>query len=105
MRLLKDNLKISFFCTALLCSISLGGQGRINIEGSRNISAYRFGACDWWTNIQTNVGFNYVCGNQPQNITVPNAYDVARALEAAENRIAALEAKIGFLEKQLVKSE
>mgnify|MGYP003347552210 CR=1 FL=1 len=105
MKLLKGTLKIGVFSLALWGSISFGAQYQLSGEGLRKISGYRFGACDWWNNIQTNMGMNYACGSYPQSITVPDAYDVARALDAAENRIAALEAKIGTLEKQLEKSE
>ena len=89
----------------LFSSLSLASTDKLHSTSLQNISAYRFGACNWWNNVQTNMGMSYTCANYPQNITVPDAYDVAKALDDAEKRIAALEAKVGSLERQLEKSE
>lgn len=61
--------------------------------------------CDWWIPIQTSSGSAYACSAYPFSFNVADARDIERALNNAERRIAALEAKIGTLEARLQQSE
>lgn len=61
--------------------------------------------CDWWIPIQTNNGSAYACSAYPFSFNVADARDIERALNNAERRITALEAKIGTLEARLQQSE
>ncbi len=90
---------------SLICSLSLATDDSLKVENINPIHVHRFGACNWWTYAQSNTGSIYACSSYPFTVTVPDANDVARALENAEKRITALETKIGILESKLEKSE
>jgi hypothetical protein len=67
--------------------------------------SHQIRACDWWTSIQTNSGQAYACSMYPFAINVADAREVEMALQNAQRRIEALEAKIGVLESRLPQSE
>jgi len=66
-----------------------------------NIRAHRFDACDYWQNINTDLGRAYACGFRPQTVVVPDAQDVVRELNAALKQIELLEQRVEALEKKV----
>ena len=88
----------------LLVSLSLPLVSFANPEAlSSRIKGYHIGACDWWTSVQGNNGYAYGCANYPQRIVIPDAYDVANELKAADAKIAELERRVAELEKKIPK--
>ncbi|MSP18958.1 MAG: hypothetical protein EXR74_05245 [Bdellovibrionales bacterium] len=96
---------LSLFILAWVSLPSFSAPTSTGHELINQVQTYRFGACNWWSLSQGAGASGYSCTQYPQNITVPDARDVIRALEQAEQRISALEAKIGGLEAKLEKSE
>ena len=94
-------MKTTLLALALIVSVHTYAVSESSSIHDSHITTHNFSACDWWTNIQTNSGSAYACNIFPQRVSVPDARDVQQALNSAEQRIAALEARVGELERKL----
>ncbi|MBM4303920.1 MAG: hypothetical protein FJ116_09225 [Deltaproteobacteria bacterium] len=97
--------KALILSTLFVTGVSLGSSDSSMEVQKPLLQSHQIRACDWWTSIQTNSGQAYACSMYPFSINVPDAREVEMALQNAQRRIEALEAKVGVLESRLPASE